>query len=259
VHPRAVFLLCWFLGGIILLHLSSAKHKHYAIPMLPPITVVAAAGFCRWLAAARRGPGALLQKRIALAIVSIVGAAGISWIFWKMTPGWHGILYATIAITIGVSVTIAAYAAVARRAVIVSVFGTALAAALLFQFLVLPSFDDYKASAALARRANNHVPAGEPILLVKLGEAHAAYYLDHPIIRIDRVDRRTVNGAEETQSPWEKFLAESSAKELYILCPRTITPTLQKSGEVTEIDQVDHQRKVERDTTVLVRLKRSPN
>lgn len=36
------FLWCWFIGGLIFLHLSAFKHKHYAMPVLPPLSILAA-------------------------------------------------------------------------------------------------------------------------------------------------------------------------------------------------------------------------
>jgi 4-amino-4-deoxy-L-arabinose transferase-like glycosyltransferase len=256
-HPRTTFLACWFIAGMTLLLLSSAKHKHYAIPMLPPVTIVAAAGFVRWLAAARRERRARMQTVIGLIALAIADGAGVAAVLLRVKVARVEMAISIAAIILGICVTIIAYGAAARRIVVAGAFGTALLAGLLFQFLVLPHYDDYKASAALARRANALVPQNEPILLVKLGEAHAAYYLEHPLIRIDRVQRRAIDGVEETQSPWEKFLRDSPATTLYILCPRGAIPMLAQAGEVAELDRVDHQRKAELDSTVLVRLVRT--
>lgn len=36
------FLWCWFLGGLVFLSLSAFKHKHYCLPILPPLAILSA-------------------------------------------------------------------------------------------------------------------------------------------------------------------------------------------------------------------------
>ncbi|TWT44220.1 Undecaprenyl phosphate-alpha-4-amino-4-deoxy-L-arabinose arabinosyl transferase [Phycisphaerae bacterium RAS1] len=36
------FLWCWFLGGLVFLSLSAFKHKHYCLPILPPLAILTA-------------------------------------------------------------------------------------------------------------------------------------------------------------------------------------------------------------------------
>ena len=48
-RPRAfwTFLACWFAAGLLFLSCSAFKHKHYAIPLLTPLSVYAACGLDR--------------------------------------------------------------------------------------------------------------------------------------------------------------------------------------------------------------------
>lgn len=41
-HHDQRYLWAWFFGGMVVLLISAMKHKHYAIPMLPPLSILAA-------------------------------------------------------------------------------------------------------------------------------------------------------------------------------------------------------------------------
>ena len=239
VDPRLAFLACWFLAGMALLTVSSFRHKHYAIPMLPPITLLAAAGFADWLAKTRRRPW-----RAAVAAVLAGGAVAVGCLLAVVRTGRAEMAATAGVVAVGAAATVGRYLAGHRRAVVVACFGTALAGGLAFQGGVIPKFDDYRASADLGRRASAAVPAGEPIHLVALGEAHVAFYLDHPLVRVDR---------RPDVGPFVR--AAAADRDVYALCPASAVPLLAEVGRVTELDRIDHLRRTEKDPTVLVRVR----
>lgn len=74
-RPLAQFLLSWFLPGVIFLHFSAFKHKHYPIPMLPPLSIIGAIGLFslfRALKVPRPNPLLITIFTVILLIVGIV-------------------------------------------------------------------------------------------------------------------------------------------------------------------------------------------
>lgn len=68
------YLWAWFVGGILLLSLSAFKHKHYCIPALPPLTILAARALAsRPESASSRRAGVFAFSLIAGAFVMLNG------------------------------------------------------------------------------------------------------------------------------------------------------------------------------------------
>jgi 4-amino-4-deoxy-L-arabinose transferase-like glycosyltransferase len=240
VNPRLVFLACWFLGGMVLLSVVSFRHKHYAIPMLPPVTLLAAAGFVGWL----RQPPRPRGWRVPVTVVLAGGAIVVRGLLTFAKSARPELAMTAALVALGAAATVGLYQTGRRRGAGAACFATALAGGLAFQTLVLPRFDDYRASADLARRANAAVPAGEPIYLVALREAHVAFYLDHPLARVDR-------------RPDIPAFVDGTARDrdAYVLCPKSAVDLLAAAGRVVELDRVDHLRRTETDPTVLVKVR----
>lgn len=173
-------LACWFGFGLLLISASSWKHKHYAIPILPPLSIVAAFGLERLLyRMAWRPPRALL--------FIVAGAIAAS-----------GLLVCAIATSRYVPIVIQAAPAgslialgllgmaLARRngrgaQAEAFVFATMLAVNVHVQSVVLPSFDLYREQAELAQRTNARLGPSEPLLLYRVPEPQVLYYLRHPL------------------------------------------------------------------------------
>ncbi|HEX8910718.1 MAG TPA: glycosyltransferase family 39 protein [Humisphaera sp.] len=255
-HRRATFLLCWFAAGMTILTFSAARHKHYAIPMLPPLTLLAAAGFLGWVRESRadadrgRRTGAI----VAVAVLA-VGLPGAAVAGLRLAKAPAGTAAAIVAVAVGVAAVAWLHGSGRRRGAAVACFATALVGMLMAQWLVLPAYDDFRASADLARRANAAVPARQTIYLVGLGEAQPAFYLDHPLARADRVKPRPATAqAPAAPSDVERLAATHPATDLYVLCPASTLPDISRWGKVTELDRVDHRRRTEPDAVVLVKL-----
>ena len=93
---RWIFLACWFVPGMALLSWSSFKAKHYTIPLLPPLAVLAAVGwfdscgiatplesgcggYCRWSLPSVLGrPWASSRANLSRhAVAALVGLLGV--------------------------------------------------------------------------------------------------------------------------------------------------------------------------------------
>src|SRR5205814_7644322 len=80
---------------------------------------------------------------------------------------------------------------------LVAIFATAWIVPILVQVLIIPTVDDYRMDADLARSANEMVPAGEKIFIIdpeRGVEPHCAYYLRAPIWRYRDVKDFLDNG-----------------------------------------------------------------
>jgi 4-amino-4-deoxy-L-arabinose transferase-like glycosyltransferase len=188
-RPLVRFCLCWFVPGIALLTLSAWRSKHYAIPILPPLTILAA----RCLQLHLRGQMTNAKPTHAIAI-GIIAALGVAGTVVAMTVGavhdarWPLVVVIWAAVAGGVTTI---YLENRRRLVaeLTGLFATAWVVALLALLTVLPKFDGYRASANFGSRVTawQWANVDRPVYMVGLGEAHVAYYLKGDVIRVDDV------------------------------------------------------------------------
>lgn len=241
---HVAFLLSWFAGGMVLLLFSQARHKHYAIPMLPPITLLAALGFVNWLQDPRR----LSVRKAVIAAVAIAVAAIGGAVVARYTMPKAAVATAWIVASIGVCVAAAVWLHARRelRRTTLACFTAAAIGVVGAARGVIPAFDDYKASAELAMVANTFTPSDQPIYLVGVGQSQAAYYLHRPLKRIDKreADRIRVGFGSDP------FPAR------YVLCNKSVVPLLESWGSPQILAEVDHLRRTETDPLVFVRVVR---
>lgn len=243
IPHRVAFLLAWFVGGMILLQISQARHKHYAIPMLPPITILAALGFVNWL----HDPKRLSGRAATIVAIAIAVAGGIAAVIVTMTMSKAAAPTAIIAVLIALGIAVATLFHARRqlRRTTIACFASAAVGAIGASMFVIPAFDDYKALTALARSADRQTPPGQTIYLVALGQTQAAYYIDHPMKRIDKRDPARIAAGLD---------AGGGSTERYVLCPRSAVYLLSVWGQPQIVDVVDHRRRSEKDETVFVRV-----
>jgi 4-amino-4-deoxy-L-arabinose transferase-like glycosyltransferase len=180
-RARLVFLACWLLPGLVLLSLSAFRSKHYAFPLLPPLTLLAAAGFDRAL---RRA--ALRGGKLHVAVAGVAAAAGVAlWLASRRVPHLFPETAAVVATAAsGIAGTLFA-ARLGRRPQLGILFGAIAASACVFFATMLPALDDYRASTELAERTNERSAGAETVHLVALGPTQLAFYLDGPVRRWD--------------------------------------------------------------------------
>jgi len=218
--PLATLLVSWFVPGLVMLSVIAWKHKHYAIPIMPALTLPTAVGMLWWLHELRHsrtiGIGAA-----AMMFVSGCGSAVL--LVHRYSP--HG--RAEISALIGVLALggLLVLWMSARRSLtgqIAALFGTAYVVCLGAQLLVMPYYDVYAPWTALARQAAAAIPPGQTTYLVGMYEAQAAFFLNFPMQRCDTPD--------EVQQTFG-----SLHHDAYALTPASMIPQLQQLGQVTPI------------------------
>lgn len=224
-RPKSLWRLmaCWMFVGMAILSASAWKHKHYPIPVLPPLSIAAAYGLDRYVREARRtgrSPAAIV------AMILAIGGGAAAAIFASKGNG----LYAAIA-AFAVLSGAGLYAAFRLRragrmdASLACLFGTVWLVVVLNQSLVMPRYDLYRAPAALALRTNARFPAGTVIHQVGVPNPQVSFYLRWPMRRFDE---------------WADFAAatlrEGRQEEVVVVAPGSIVAELDDLGQVEVLD-----------------------
>lgn len=232
----------WFLGGFALIAFSAWKHKHYAIPILPPLSIYAAVGLQRLLL--DPGPDTLRRVRVTAVVLTGVGlgvaavAGGVGATTWAAV-GLLGIVG-------GVGLGATARLERLRRPHVgmAGAFGTLAAVFVLAQALVMPRFDLYRPQADLGDRLNRVAPPGATIAVVEIPDPQITYYLRPPLARFDAIDdfaERLAGGPAPAPST------------CYVVGPARLGAGLQRLGQVRLLDRaaVPHPKKSEADRLVV--------
>jgi len=226
---RLLFLACWLLPGLFLLSLSAFRSAHYAIPLLLPATVLAAAGFERSLRRPASGRRAFLLSAGALA----AGVGAGLWAVARWRPGLFREAAAVLGVlALGLLLTFAARRRGRRRLACGLLFGTLALAVAGVSTLLLPRLDDYRDWTQLAVRTNARRAEGETVHLVRLGQTQVAFYLDPPALRWDGIEELEVAGA-------------AGRGPFLILAPRRVADRLAGQGRVELLDRAQELRRHE--------------
>lgn len=228
-QPISIYCACWFAAGLIILSCSAFKHDHYAIPMLPPVTLAAAAGVMLWTrdiaARSRRHPQWLIIAIfVAVSVAVIVFGAGLARV------GRVEIRLTIGIIAVGGAAVIALSGLGRAKAAMAALFVTTLLAADIASLIIIPRYDDYRATADFARRANSLVPTQQTIHLLELKENQTAFYLRLPIQRIDRSDAVV------------EWLATNTQTSRYAICSPVVEKELSIATAVTRLDYVSRRQ-----------------
>lgn len=218
-------LSCWFVVGLGVISAASWKAKHYAIPVLPPLTVFAALGLNRALACAwrPRATRVLAEVVVALSLTSLalaaLGRARRAEVLLLAAPlgasAASGVLIFGLLMRRG-----------RRRPATAALFGTILATFVLLQSLVMPALDLYREQAAFTLRTNARAADGQPILGYRIVEPQAYYYLRHPVERHD--DRASLV---------DRLSRAPVGRPLLVVAPAAFRPDLEALGRVELLDQ----------------------
>lgn len=230
-RPMGRFLGAWFLAGLVVISLCAWKHKHYAIPILPPLTLAGASGLLLWANRPRRPS----RHRLALAVSSWSAVCGLAagLILYFEPNGAHAMALLGLPLCLGGLAVLYFDERSRPLPQLSALFTTVFVMILGVQFVVLPHYDSYRSSAELGRRASRSLPKNEPVFLLALGEAQIAYYLPLPLQRIDR----------RTNIVQELSTATNSVR--YAVAPRLVADDLRAVGTVEILDQTDQLRRRE--------------
>jgi 4-amino-4-deoxy-L-arabinose transferase-like glycosyltransferase len=177
------FLVCWFVPGIAILSCSTFKARHYPMPLLPPIAILAAQGLLDYMS--RRSKTAN-TRNLLLSLATVVGCgAAIVLVLQSRVRGLHEIAALIALLGVGLLVLIECERRRRIAAGLTTLFATAWLLGTGVQLFVFPQHDTYLPQTELADRINRIVPAGETVYMVGLPENQITYYLDRPVVRID--------------------------------------------------------------------------
>lgn len=214
------FLALWFAVPMIIISLSAWKHKHYAIPALPPATILAALGLSRALDSLGQ-PG---RRRLVVAAV-VLGVAGLV----ALVPGigsasgrgfGPAFTPALLAMAAGLVVLGVGFERLREPRRLAVLFGTTWLVVVLIESFVMPRFDRYRPLTELARDLNTRLPPGAEIDLVCVEDPQITFYLDRPM------------KAAREYPEFLETLGDSDRTVRYIVGPGNLLPDLQTLGEV---------------------------
>lgn len=179
-RPRDLwrFLACWLGVCIGLISLSAWKHKHYAIPALPPLSILAA------LAIARMTDLTLPSQTRRIRWSAIAGVAVAVAMFAWGYFGPNGLILAlapALAAASTAGLFVAYFRAREQRPqALVAAFAGIWLVVVLVQSSVLPRYDRYRPQTELAQAVRPRIADDAVIDMVALVDPQAVWYLQGP-------------------------------------------------------------------------------
>jgi 4-amino-4-deoxy-L-arabinose transferase-like glycosyltransferase len=190
----AQFLTCWFLPGFLVLSLGIAnKHNHYSIPILPPLTIAAAAGIVHYVRRQHRLDN-VPHAVVAIVLLAACGvAAFLAFRIRAISTDLQGPILIVLAI-LACSGSFVIWAEHRRRfwPQVVGSIAIVWLVAVAVQTWVMPKVDDYRAEAEFGRKVTALVPPGETVRMIgtseEAQEAQYAFYVDRALQRVSPSD-----------------------------------------------------------------------
>lgn len=182
-----LFVAGWFGAGFLLLSSVADKHKHYCIPILPPLTPFLAYGLVAWLRHQHAQPVRWYRPVQLLWATSF--AAAITAVMFTVKD--HPLNLAAVIASLGIGGLIVLELERLRKytAQLAAIFTTAWFSMATVNLLVTPVFDNYGAYAHLGRQMAKLIPQGQKVWILDLGMGQIAYYLPLPLGRVDSIEK----------------------------------------------------------------------
>ncbi len=242
--PRSArwFLLCCIVGGLGLLSMSAWKHKHYIIPILPPLSIAAAIVLERLLVIASTKSRRHLWTWINNMFSIVMFLAGLGGIFYAERSQVLLLTTGLIAIVGAVGSAITHWGRSQERVsmAIGSLFATIWVSFVIIQSIAMPAFDIYRPQSELAERVSQEIPAEMKLRTLSIPDPQITYYFRLPAELIDWPKlAELINDPDQTMP-------------LVIICPQFVAERLKMIGTVQIIDRATahHPRKTEADRVV---------
>jgi len=212
-------LAAWVVAGTVLLTVSRCKFKHYAIPILPPLSVLIGYALAR-----RAFGGARLPFPPVVSGAAIVAACAAAAVVVAITRPALAVAATVILAVCAILLTASVFLERRRQpvATLACMFAAAWAVGVGVRVWIMPQFDVYRDQAAFARRVSREFPAGEPLYVVGLPEIQVTYYLRPRLVRFDRPEAFTDHVRREAGGIYHVLAASGSL------------PALAEVGTVTE-------------------------
>lgn len=196
----ARFLWCWFLSGLVFLTLSAGKHKHYCMPILPPLSALSG-----WLLACsmdRRSDAEGRGKPSGEAASAMLADARRR--SRRAALGWT------------------------------TVFGGLLGAYLGVAGWVMPRHDPRRATADFVRRCTSRLAPDEPLYLVGLGHSAIYPYVARPYRYLDSlVDLGGVLGQAAGSGVWALALQADVGADSTIVWEDSVREPPHRGGDAS--------------------------
>jgi 4-amino-4-deoxy-L-arabinose transferase-like glycosyltransferase len=216
-RPLVKFFLCFFIAGLVMLSVPKFKHNHYAYPILPPLSILGAIGLLQFIEHQHRHRRPMHALAAAILVITCIGISFAAFYIprAKIIAPYVAVMMGLLA----VGGLCAIYMEHRRKLVgqLIAIFATAWIIPVLVQVLIIPTVDDYKSEAELARAAKDVVPRDATIYVIDPAprvEPHSAYYLRPPIRRYRHVEDFLSNGPARPGQPVFLFTTLAQRDEL---------------------------------------------
>jgi 4-amino-4-deoxy-L-arabinose transferase-like glycosyltransferase len=216
------FLACWVLAGLTLLSMSAFKHKHYAIPILPPLSIIAGWFLANWVGR----PGSFRMPALpAVAAIVLGAAAGVAVLWVRHMPFAREATVIAVLGAAALAVFAVAHAANKPTAALAGLFATIWIGAVGVQTTIIDHFDSYRGSAEFARRVAGRVPAAARLHLAGVDTVQELYYLPLPMTRYEKL------------AGFHSVVRQAGGGEYYVITPCGNVPALQQLGTFAEVER----------------------
>jgi 4-amino-4-deoxy-L-arabinose transferase-like glycosyltransferase len=210
----------WFTLGAIFLSLSPFKHWHYLVPVLPPLSILAAFGLDRFLRVDRAHYG---TRAALIAIATILAPLAI----YRLVPRAAGAISMLILIAaLGASVALYCQWRGAGRLAAVSLFITVWIVSVTAHIWVTPRFQTYLEQTRFAYRVNAEVPAGSTLYLLGPRHNQMVYYITTPVVP-----------AGDPDALARMLKADTHISTVFVLAPQWTGAALARLGELEAVDR----------------------
>jgi 4-amino-4-deoxy-L-arabinose transferase-like glycosyltransferase len=216
------FLQCWVLAGLALLSMSVFKHKHYAIPILPPLSIIAGWYLANWVG---RPGGFRLPALPAVGLIVLGASAGVAVVWIKHMPFAREATVIALLGAAALAVFAVAHAGNRPTLALAGLFATIWIGAVGVQTTIMDHFDSYRGSAEFAGRVAQRVPAGTRLHLPDVDTVQELYYLPLPMTRYEKL------------AEFQAVVRRGGQSEYYVITPCHDVPELRRMGTFAEVER----------------------
>ena len=184
---RERFLWIWFATQVLIVSLAPDKHKHYVAPALPVFSLLAGRVVARMVEAYRQGAWRLTTNpALLLGLGGLIIAVAGSVVIADRWPGQSSVaVMGAVVYIIGGWTSLAAFAIRRPRAAAVAATAQFAVSICLVIGWIVPAADRHRPMVEFTRSVASAVPADEPLLLYRMDQDPAVFYLGDGAQRVE--------------------------------------------------------------------------
>lgn len=183
--PMGSFIACWVIPGMVILSLSAWKHRHYAIPLMPILSLPAAAAMIAMVSRVHR-PGKAERAISAGAMVLAAIVAGVLVSIYSEQYANVGLAIIAL-LLVGGLIHLALEVQRKPMHQLVAILATAWLVSVASRGLIMPKLDGYRSQTEFAQWAASQ--AQTRLVILGEGESQLYYYLPKWVRRTDDLNR----------------------------------------------------------------------